>query len=155
MKKTVAFLLALVLALGLVGCGTQHDSIYEDDAELAASDKYSVSLYNGLSIEEGYYDFSAGTISGTRTIWRLHAQEGEAEVTLGYTLTEENGGSVKLILVSPDDTITTLAEASAAQESGTHSFEPTAGTWRLKIVGKGEAKMRAHLEYNAGEIGTD
>ena len=155
MKKLLAMLCALLLALGLAGCTTQHDDLYDNDSAIASeNNRYMVVKFFGSLPGENQYDFSVSSITGARTLWKFNAQ-GEEEVTLSASLAESNGGRVKLVLVSPSGAVTTLAEASASSDSDDYTFTAQPGVWQAKLVGAEEPTLEGSLRFSHGNVSTD
>ncbi|MCC8122884.1 MAG: emp24/gp25L/p24 family protein [Oscillospiraceae bacterium] len=156
MKKHLAILTAGLLVLSLAGCdATINDAIYDSDASLAGGDMYS-KMYATATTRGRTFTFSRGTLSGAETIWTYRSDGNGTEVTLQYTLEETNSGSAKLVLIDPDDTVITIAEASATRQEDTYSFTADdSGTYCVKLAGKESAAVSGTLSYSHGTASTD
>lgn len=157
MKKCLAGIIAAIIAcLIFTGCANQHDKIYSDDSAIAGEDKFMDVVFMGNSSSGGGYSLTTDSHSGARTIWRhTEANQGQ-DITLDYYISVEEGGSAKLVLVAPDKTVVTVAEPPAGgEESGSYTFTPQAGKYRLKLVAKGGHRIKATVDTAAGDFGQE
>lgn len=152
MKKRAAILFLAFFSLCLVGCAiARHENMYGSDKNIAAeSDRYNMVQFTGSTDTENQYSFSVSSINGTKTIWNYTATEAGEEVTLTATLCETSGGWVKMVLIDPEGNVTTLVEANAQEQQQGHSFTAGQGTYRVKLVGKGDASAKGKLEFSHG-----
>lgn len=154
MKKWGILLAALAMVMGLAGCATQHDGLYDDEAALAGPDRVVEVTFTSNTKEPGLMTFSSSSISGADTIWQHRASAGD-EVSLEGFLEEKNGGDAKLVLVDPAGVVTTLTEASSDTNEGTFSYTAEQGTYSVKLVGRGEPKVEGQLRFSHGALALD
>lgn len=127
MKK---WMLPVVCLLGLCLSGCNHDALYDDEARLASSvDSYSYRLHLSQQKNSEYTE-SFSYFSGCDTIWRDDAGSGILSLT-GEAEVEK--GDWKLVLIGPEDQVTTVYEGSGDFSA---SYDLEVGSWRLKSVGR-------------------
>ena len=96
---------------------------------------------------------SAEKLEGMDTIWEFDADEAE-EVNISYSLTVTSG-KAKLVYVSPDGIVSTLAECIAGEESeksASDSIEAKAGENRIRLVGAEGTTLEYEFTADAGEV---
>ena len=91
-------------------------------------------------------------MEGMDTIWTMDVEE-ETTVDIEYDITLYNG-KVKVVLVSPDDELTILAECISNQDdsSNTTSLALTQGEYRIKIVAGEDTKFDISLSISDGSF---
>ena len=145
MKRQAIFLfLTLTLAISvLTGCinDPAYKGIYTSDQQIIKqADSWSYGSSVGPITAEGttlsYKDFS-----GMDTFWRLEVSE-NSTLTIDYS-SVVNGGQFKLVLITPDNTVSTVFEQG--QDSKTLNLP--AGKSRIKIVGlKASGELNVSLQ---------
>ena len=118
-----------VSVLLLPGCVMNTGArVYDNEKALAGdSNSYNLANYSG-SQSDRTVSGSAEKLEGMDTIWEFDADEVE-EVNISYSLTVTSG-KAKLVYVSPDGIVSTLAECIAGEESeksASDSIEAKAG----------------------------
>ena len=151
MTKKIRWLWGLCAVVLLVsGCGSMFNDIYDDDSKIArASDSFAA--LTSFSRGDGrVFTMSASAMSGTQTIWQGDADSGQALV-VDYSLSMEEGGKVKLVLISPSGQVTVLAECTepgAAVEGQLGETLTESGKYRIKVVGRDGPKYTLRLEFD-------
>ena len=118
MKRMWKIMTAAGLSVVLLsGCVMNTGArVYDNERALAGdSNSYNLTNYSGSQSDQTVSG-SAEKLEGMDTIWEFDTDE-EKEVNISYSLTV-TAGKAKLIYVSPDRTVTTLAECIAGEEKG-------------------------------------
>ncbi len=147
-RKTALFSLFFSLVFYLTGCSISEfqKSIYNDDSKIVKqADSYSFKSRIGSTTNEKS-DIKFATFYGMDTLWSVEAKE-ETIVNLEYDLKIEKG-DFKVILVSPDNKVSTLVYGTKA---GQQDLKLQKGSSRIKIVGR-DAKGQVKL-YMKGDKG--
>ena len=158
MKKTIRIFLVLLvclLAAFSFGCG-DNNATYDDDAKIAGSGDSSSTSSSSMYIFGDDFTQTA-VITGTRTIWRYKADH-DFDLTISYLLSVSEGGKAKLVLISPDDKVTTIienADNTVYDEMKTKSIALKKGVNRIKIVGQEKPKFELKLHIEEGRYITD
>lgn len=148
-------LLALILCLLLTGCEDgQHDAVYDSDALIVqADDRYVYRRSSGTGTSAQQYINTFDHFSGKETLWQIDAAQGTA-LTLDIE-TAVTKGSLKLVFVGPDDSVTVLVESLGADGKTAGSYEGTVdlppGQSRVIAVGK---SAEGTYQINLDSIGT-
>lgn len=111
MNKKILWVIMILLVLGLSGCRTNPMlAVYNDDSKIA-SDSNSYNLINDeQSIENQNYEGSIEKFEGMDTIWTYDAME-DITLDMAYQVSVHTG-KMKLVLIAPDDTLTTIVEVT-------------------------------------------
>lgn len=131
-KAVLTGLLVLALSGSLTGCGVgaKQQSVYDDDAQIAAQgDSYSFSKRTG-TLSENELSLEYRRFYGVQTVWAFEP-EGSEEVRLEYGADVQKG-KFKLVLVTPDQAVQVLL-AESGQGSMKMTLPP--GRCAVKIVG--------------------
>lgn len=136
-KKYGILLFMLCTAL-LSGC-MNPAGLYDNEKELAAdADSYHIVSGVRNQIDNGA-EGSFGKMEGVVTARIFEVEEDtDAKVEYDFSVTK---GKAKLILVTPDGTVTTLVEQEEQEESGTLELSLKEGKNRIKAVGGKEASF--------------
>lgn len=135
MKKTFFRIFFLfILTLCATGCQefeANKAAMYDDEAAIVADgDSYFTTRYLQSSSSKYVVDCSFGSLSGTRTLWVIRAEEG-GSFTVRYDaeITKED---FKLVLIDPDKNLQVIFENSA---TGEQTFTLSEGKYVIKFVG--------------------
>ncbi len=124
--------------LGLV------DEVIELDAQKRAAQQEA----DGLRADRNKLSKQIGALMG-------QGKKDEAEeVNISYSLTVTSG-KAKLVYVSPDGIVSTLAECIAGEESeksASDSIEAKAGENRIRLVGAEGTSLEYEFTADAGEV---
>ena len=130
----------------LPGCVMNTGARVYDNERALAGDSNSYNLTN-------YSSSQSNQTEGMDTIWEFDTDE-EKEVNISYSLTV-TAGKAKLIYVSPDRTVTTLAECIAGEEnekSLSESIEVKARENRIRLVGAQDTSLEYEFTADMGEV---
>jgi subtilisin-like proprotein convertase family protein len=140
-NKIIGFITVLMCIFALGGCAVSdyQKSLYKDDSKIASqADSYSFRNRLG-SASSGKASVKFGTFFGMDTLLAIEAsQESTASLEVDVKI---NSGDFKVVLISPDNKVTTIAEGT---KSGLQELKLQKGKSRIKIVGnnaKGEVKL--------------
>ncbi len=155
MRKIITVLCLSLMLVSLVGCSNARlDAMYDDDTALAASgDSYSAVMSSSTTLGSTFSQ--TATMTGTETIWRYNARE-NIEVTFSYSLSVSEGGSAKLVLITPDDKVIILIEDAnntGSTEMQSQTIQLAEGNNRIKIVGQGAPRYELRLNVGVGQLG--
>ena len=92
-------------------------------------------------------------MEGMGTVWRFDAEE-ETEVTITYML-DVSSGKAKLVLISPDDEVTTLVEYTEETSDGEEhieTFTVSAGENRIKLVAGRGTEIDYQIAADQGKM---
>ena len=144
-------IIILLVALLLIGCGqqTQHN-VYDDDKQIEGEgNSFSLRNYNQNKNGDRLY-VNVGFMDGMDTIWEYDVNS-ESTVDIGYDL-NLTSGRVKLVLITPDGDLCTIAEATKTDAfSGSQSINVDNGKYRIKLVAE-NAKFELNVSVSAGEL---
>ena len=144
-------IIILLVALLLIGCGqqTQH-KVYDDDKQIEGEGN-SFSLRNYKQNKNGDRLYvNVGFMDGMDTIWEYDVNS-ESTVDIGYDL-NLTSGKVKLVLITPDGDLCTIAEATKTDAfSDSLSINVDNGKYRIKLVAE-NAKFELNFSVSAGEL---
>ena len=150
MRKMIVGTLLVVFLLS--GCSNAMADIYDNESKIT-SDTNSFNL-DGIEqeIEGNSYNATIEKMEGMDTVWTLDTEE-ETTVDISYDITLYNG-KVKVVIVSPDDELTILAECISNQDdsSNTTSLALTQGEYRIKIVAGEDTKFDISLSISDGSF---
>ena len=133
MKKAMACLLALLLALALCAC-SEYDDKYDDEDFLTGKfDAYQTLLWHTNALDDGSCDLRAGSFSGVQTLYEFTIEQGSSACEVTSTL-DRTGGEAKLLVVNTDEQ--TIAAAWPVGSGGPMTVTLPAGDYKLRITGK-------------------
>lgn len=133
MKKVMACLLALLLALALCAC-SEYDDKYDDEDFLTGKfDAYQTLLWHTNALDDGSCDLRAGSFSGVQTLYEFTIEQGSSACEVTSTL-DRTGGEAKLLVVNTDEQ--TIAAAWPVGSGGPMTVTLPAGDYKLRIAGK-------------------
>lgn len=155
MKKRIKDILLLVTTVIFTsGCVLNTGTRIYDNDKMIVKDYDSYNLVQSKHYVENNRMFgSADTMEGTRTIWMLDASEA-TDVEISYKL-KISSGKAKLVLISPDNTVTNLIECepeSDFEEETSSIFPVEVGENRMKLVAGKDTKIEFEVFADKGEI---
>jgi len=153
-KKVKMFITTMLLILGLTACqDNPMSAIYDNDSKIV-SDSNVYNLTNDeQNIEKQNYKGSIEKFEGMDTIWTYNATEDE-NVELKY-LAAVYSGKMKLVLIAPDNSLTTIVEITSEtdlKDYQTYMLELKEGTNRIKVIGGENTKLDIELSIPIGEF---
>lgn len=142
----IGILYAVIFAVVMSITFFRPYTVYDNSDLIAGKSDGSANKINyRVSTHDGVTTITCKKMTGMDTIWKYQADEDQV-LQMHYNL-DVTDGKAKLVLITPDDTIVTLAEQDssmfqecASQETGTPPPESTAeltlkkGTNRIRIV---------------------
>lgn len=150
MKKMIVG--TLLVAFLLAGCSNAMADVYDNESKIT-SDTNSFNL-DGIEqeIEGNSYNATIEKMEGMDTVWTLDTEE-ETTVDIAYDITLYNG-KVKVVLISPDGELTTLAECISNQDNSSNntSFSLPQGEYRIKIIAGENTKFDISLSITDGSF---
>lgn len=154
MNKKILWVIMILLVLGLSGCRTNPMlAVYNDDSKIA-SDSNSYNLINDeQSIENQNYEGSIEKFEGMDTIWTYDAME-DITLDMAYQVSVHTG-KMKLVLIAPDDTLTTIVEVTpktTMKNIENTTLELKKGKNRIKVVGGKNTKLDIDISIPEGEF---
>jgi hypothetical protein len=128
-------------------------AVYNDDSKIA-SDSNSYNLINDeQSIENQNYEGSIEKFEGMDTIWTYDAME-DINLDIEYQVSVHTG-KMKLVLIAPDDTLTTIVEVTpknTMKNIENTTLELKKGKNRIKVVGGKNTKLDLDISIPEGEF---
>lgn len=152
MKKTS--IVVLLVALLLIGCGSlEQHNLYDNDRQIEGEgNSYSRSNYS-QNVNGNRLYLNIGFMDGMDTIWEYNANS-ESSVAIDYDISLKSG-KAKLVLITPDGDLSTIAEATKSEAfSGSSDISVNKGRYRIKLVTE-NAKFELNLSASDGELGFD
>lgn len=146
--------LAVILAAVMLGGCSPMAAVYDNDKKIASdSNTYNLINYRGETTGQKY-SAAIGKIEGMITVWTYTAEK-EMQLELTYSI-HVDSGKAKLVLIAPDGTLSTIAEADAGealvdQQENSISIEVKPGKNRIKLVAGENTKMDFQLELPVGK----
>lgn len=160
MKKIKCFGVIIVLVLGLTACASKEMETVYDNASKIASGSNTYNLINDVQKIEGQnYKGSIEKFEGMDTIWTCDVPEDES-VELAY-LISVSSGKMKLVLITPDNSLTTIIEItpeSRQEDFQTYMLHLKKGENIIKVVSEEDTKIDMELSIPVGvfsELGMD
>lgn len=154
MNKIKCLVVTMVLILGLTACASKPMAAVYDDNSKIASNSNTFSLINDMQEIEGKsYKGNIGKFEGMDTIWTCDATEDE-NVELAY-LISVSAGKMKLVLIAPDNSLTTIAEITPEtklDDFQTYMLPLKKGENRIKVVAGEDTQIDMELSIPVGEF---
>lgn len=151
-RKYISIL--LLVAMLVTGCSNNDiPSIYNSDIKISSITN-SYNLVNATQIIEG--DKFTGEVEkfeGMDTIWTYEATD-DMVLEITYLLNAVKG-KVKLVLISPDGSLTNVIERSdygTFTDYATSTIPIKKGTNRLKMVGSKDCSVQFELTIPCGKF---
>lgn len=151
MKKIL--ILCMVGILFLTACSfNTMNALYGDNKKIAStSNTYNL---NSNEQEINQQTFTGNIeFEGMETIWEYEAKE-DAQLEIEYLLSLTQGAA-KLVLISPDGTVTPIVENTNKSEVKELARSPLGikrGNNRIKLVAKNKANIRFEVHIEEGEF---
>lgn len=148
MKKMIVG--TLLVAFLLAGRSNAMADVYDNESKII-SNTNSFNL-DGIEqeIEGNSYTATIEKMEGMDTVWTLDTEE-ETTVDIAYDITLYSG-KVKVVLLSPDGELTTLAECISDQDNSSNntSLSLPQGEYRIKIIAGENTKFDISLSITDG-----
>lgn len=142
----------LLVAFLLAGCSNAMADVYDNESKII-SNTNSFNL-DGIEQEivDNSYNATVEKMEGMDTVWTLETEE-ETTVDFAYDITLYNG-KVKVVLISPDGELTTLAECISNQDNSSNntSLSLSQGEYRIKIIAGENTKFDISLSITDGSF---
>ena len=156
MKRSKLLFVMIAVILALAGCALilQVD-VYDDEEALARTSNTYRIIGKSVRIVNQNCVGSMQRFEGMNTLWTSTvSNDGSIDITYKLSV---SGGKLKLVLITPDDTVTTLVETTpdtTMEDYGTISVEVKKGDNRIKLVGSGVEKLNFDITIPIGEFHT-
>ncbi len=151
-------LVCVICAVVLLASGCDpaaYNGLYDDEVGIAAGDSYFAKR-SAMNVRGDELTWTA-TFSGVDTVWEYTAKQDE-EAELFVSLSVSEGEKAKLVLVTPDEEVTTLVENADRTQSDELQRIPLAlqrGKNQIKMAGYGEPRFTLNLICAVGHLGSD
>ena len=150
-------MIVAALVFGVVVCAscasTSMADMYDNDSKIAGNSN-SYNLKNCEQHIDGQnYQCRIEKLEGMDTVWTYDAAE-DVSAELSYSVSVYNG-KMKLVLIAPDDSLTTIAEITAetaSEASQKHTVHLKKGKNRIKVVAAKDTKLDIELSIPIGEF---
>ena len=155
MRKKMGVLAAALLLFFCAGCGqeAQLATLYDDEENLSNPySNYSMDAGRQESDEQGT-EGAFSRMNGMVMIWNYDAP-GDSAMDIRYLL-NVTGGSVKLVWIAPDKTVSTIVEIhgkAVMDDYAAISLPIKKGFNIIKLVGAGEADVEFEVKIGAGSF---
>lgn len=128
-------------------------SIYDSDEQISSSSNVYNLINVTQSIEGEKFTGEIEKFEGMDTIWSYEATE-DMELEITYLLNPSKG-RVKLVLISPDGSLTNVIERSEEAtftDYATSTVQIKKGTNRMKVVGGKDCSIKFDITIPCGEF---
>ncbi|WP_419727572.1 hypothetical protein [Terrisporobacter petrolearius] len=146
MNKNKYVMIFIVLSMVLVGCSKNYmTSIYNDNEKISSNTNSFNLDVDKQSIDGQEFKGVIKKIEGMDTIWTYESDK-DIELDMTYLLNVVSG-KLKLVLISPDSSVTTLIERNKESEVvdyATNTLQIKKGLNRIKMV----ANKNTNIEFN-------
>ena len=150
-------MIVAALVFGVMVCAscasTSMADMYDNDSKIADNSN-SYNLINCEQHIDGQnYQCRIEKLEGMDTVWTYDAAE-DVSAELSYSVSVYNG-KMKLVLIAPDDSLTTIAEITAETASGAsqkYTVHLKKGKNRIKVVAAKDTKLDIELSIPIGEF---
>ncbi|SDB12843.1 hypothetical protein SAMN02910298_00665 [Pseudobutyrivibrio sp. YE44] len=151
MKRFCLLKLFLISTL-LVACSRNPmAAIYDNDSKIASQGN-SYNYYQTVDQNINDSDFTASVhgMDGMDTVWTYNADtDSDAQITYDISL---KSGNVKLVLISPDDTLETIFEITNKENiNGAKTLSLPKGKNSIKLVSKDKAEFDISFCIDKGD----
>jgi len=145
-NKNKYVMIFIVLSMVLVGCSKNYmTSIYNDNEKISSNTNSFNLDVDKQSIDGQEFKGVIKKIEGMDTIWTYESDK-DIELDMTYLLNVVSG-KLKLVLISPDSSVTTLIERNKESEVvdyATNTLQIKKGLNRIKMV----ANKNTNIEFN-------
>ncbi len=153
-QKFITFILLLILTFSFVACNnTSKYDVFNDNKKIASHDNnFFISNYY-QRIEGKSFDCLVENMSGMDTIWSFNSTQ-DKELEISY-LINVNKGKVKLVLISPDNSISNIVEISDMSDLKDFAISKMnikKGLNRIKIVVTEDSKFIFRIKISEGQF---
>lgn len=153
-NKVKIMMIVVTLIFGVMACASNPMVDFYDNDSKIASNSNSYNLINcEQRIEEQNYKCSIEKFEGMDTVWTYDAAE-DISAELSYFVSVYNG-KMKLVLIAPDDSLTTIAEITPEtklEDSLNYTINLKKGKNRIKVVAGKDTKLDIELSIPIGEF---
>ncbi|AKA68856.1 hypothetical protein [Clostridium scatologenes] len=154
-ERTLIATVAMVISL-LAGCSNDvANKVYDDNSKICKEyDTFGMDNSNE-KVEQGVYKANL-KISGDTTIWEYKSDK-DFDLKVPYNLYVKSGKG-KIVLISPDNKVTTLVEKSSKAGNGgkeSMMLSIKKGNNRIKLVGYKKADMNVEIHLDKGNFKTN
>ena len=152
--KIIKFILLILVIFSLVACQyNSKNSFYNDNKKIASeANSFSIANYD-QKIDGQNIHGTISIMSGMDTIWTYNATE-DKELNIKY-LIKVNSGKVKLVLISPDKSVTNIVENtknSDLKDFATSKLNIKKGLNRIKVVVEDNSNFDFDITISEGEF---
>ncbi len=158
-RKIFLIVVAVVVAISIIsmknylfiGVGNSTmNKVYNDNSKIA-------DVFDTFGIDESKQTIESGSykgklkLSGSLTVWSYESSE-DIELEVPYTFSVK-GGKAKIVLISPDNTVTTLIEntdKATVDGQTTLTVQIKKGINRIKLVGYKKSEIDVELHIDKG-----
>lgn len=154
MKKRLKLAAALLFFSSFAACSTNPmTAVYDSDVKIAGPSN----TYNLTNIEQSIdgqnYICDVERFEGMDTIWTYEAPADETSEL--NCLISVSSGKLKLVLIEPDNTLTTIVELTAEtgqEDSRTFPLNLKKGENRIKVVTGADTQFDMELSVPVGTL---
>jgi hypothetical protein len=160
LKKKIASIITIAIVISLLaGCSNKSmitynatDKIYDDDSKICK--EYDTFGMDGSNEKVGQGVYKGNLkISGDTTIWEYESDK-DLDLEVPYSLSVKSGKG-KIVLISPDNKVTTLIEKNNKaenEEKASITVPIKKGNNRIKLVGYKKANMDVEIHLDKGKF---
>lgn len=154
MNKNKYVMIFIVLSMVLVGCSKNYmTSIYNDNEKISSNTNSFNLDVDKQSIDGQEFKGVIKKIEGMDTIWTYESDK-DIELDMTYLLNVVSG-KLKLVLISPDSSVTTLIERSKESEIvdyATNTLQIKKGLNGIKMVANKNTRIEFDIIIPNGEF---
>ncbi|MDD2981324.1 MAG: hypothetical protein PHN80_15330 [Hespellia sp.] len=157
MRKIIKILsMVAVLLAATSGCSLNTGAKVYDNEKMIVKNYDSYNLIRSKqNVKNNCISGSAECMEGMGTIWKMDADT-PTDVNISYKI-KVSSGKAKLVLISPDNTVTELAECtpeSDSEQKKSDTFHVDEGKNRIKLIGAKETKIEFEISADKGNMRT-
>lgn len=153
MKNKYGVILLIIIML-FTGCSNNSMiSIYNDKDKIASSTNSYNLIDTTQTIKENNFTGRVEKIEGMDTIWTYEADE-DMSLDITYLLNVTKG-KVKLVLISPDNSLTDIIERSSKAsltDFATSTMQIKKGLNRIKMVAGKDCSVEFDITISCGKF---
>lgn len=150
-KKVILIILGSLLLL--TGCSNYMASLYDNNEKIASNTNSYTIVGIEQEIDNDKFSGKVKKLEGMDTIWTYDADE-DITIDMIYKL-DVKKGKVKLVLISPDKTVTDLIEISEdgdIKDYCTNKVYIKQGENRIKMVAGKDTSLEFDIQISKGEF---